>query len=420
MTSNLATSAGPDLGPPLDDRLFLEELGNDVAIVGAGPAGAALAYILASRGVRTVLLEREESSARELLGEELQPGARRCIEQMGLKEELGALPQIMLERFRLHDGRRSVLVAVPTQSDENPSMVSQPGLLEVLVTEANSFPDFRLLRGVTVTKLVHELGRVVGLETSGYPSEVRARIVVGADGRGSTVRLATELRVTSRREEFDVLVLRADLGDFLPDRRTGHIDLAGPSPILVYPSADGLDQVAVVLPKGTCEQLSQEDRLLWLSEHSSEKLSASLERARLSIRGPIALEVECDRLDRWSEPGVLLIGDAAHTMSPIGGYGIDVALRDAIVAANHLVPVLQEGAPDPAVDSAAAAVATERLPEIQRVQALQTREIKRLLRRHRGLRLLAPLVALYPALLRLRTWRRARLQPELEEIELRV
>ena len=97
-----------------------------------------------------------------------------------------------------------------------------------------------------------------------------------------------------------------------------------------------------------------------------------------------------------------------------------MAIRDSIVAANHLGPVVLEGALDWVVDAAAAAVAAERLPEILRVQALQTREVNRMLRPHRGLRLLAPLIALYPALLRLTAWHRTRLQPELGELELRV
>ena len=367
-----------------------------------------------------MLLERHESFAREFRGEGLQPSGRRCIEQMGLAEAFDAVPQIALERFRFHDGRRSVLVPVPAPSDENPLMVSQPGLLEMLAGEADPFPDFRLLRGVTVTKLLREGGRVVGLETSGYPAEVRARLVVGADGRGSVVRRATELPVTSLEQEYDVLWLRADLEGFLPDRRTGHMDLAGPHLIFVYPSPDGHEQVGAVLPKGTYKQMSQADRLRWFVEHSSPQLGAALSRARISMRGPVALNVVCNRLDRWSEPGVLLIGDAAHTMSPIGGYGINMALRDAIVAANHLVPVLQEGALDFTIDSAAAAVANERLPEIQRVQDVQTREAPRLLRPNRGFLLLAPLIARYPALLRLMTRRRARLRQELVEIELRV
>jgi 2-polyprenyl-6-methoxyphenol hydroxylase-like FAD-dependent oxidoreductase len=391
----------------------------DAVVVGAGPAGAALSYLLASRGLRTTLIERHTDFGREFRGEGLQPSGLACLHMMGLEEPFSRVPQSRPQRMRIYNGRSCFVVPMP-DGELRPCMVSQPGLLEMLVAEAARFPGFHLARGVGVRDLVHEEGRVVGVVTTEQQSPLRARLVIGADGRGSLVRRKTSLPVTDLQQVFDILWMKVDLGEFLPDRDTGHMEAAGPQ-IIVYPSPEGHHQVGVVLAKELSTELTPEQRWEWIGRQASPELADALRRAERAISGPVLLKVVCDRLERWSEPGVLLIGDAAHAMSPVGGQGINMALRDAVIAANHLVPALRDSSPE-TVDRACHELAEERLGEIRRMQELQTLEGRRLRRPSKlALRVVLPLLARFgPGLLTRANRRRASMRTGLTDVALVV
>jgi 2-polyprenyl-6-methoxyphenol hydroxylase-like FAD-dependent oxidoreductase len=148
----------------------------------------------------------------------------------------------------------------------------------------------------------------------------------------------------------------------------------------IYPAPAGGHQIGVIIRKGGFRALRDAGQVVnldWLRDRCRPEFWAMLERARDQLERPVLLDVVCGRAPRWWAPGVLLIGDAAHPMSPVGGQGINMALRDAVVAANHLVPVLRDDGDPDALDRAAAAVEAERTPEIVHIQALQTRRGKR-------------------------------------------
>jgi len=197
--------------------------------------------------------------------------------------------------------------------------------------------------------------------------------VVGADGRASIVRRRGGFTAKERGMPMDVVwtkLPRAGWGNVMRlYAEGGHL-------LIVYPAPDGLLQVAWVILKGTFAELKSrgvEDWVREMSNHAFADLAAHLRANADRMMRPFLLSVITDRVAGWARPGVLLIGDAAHTMSPVGGQGINVALRDAVVAANHLVPVLRAGGDAAEIDAAAARIEPERGPEIDRIQELAAR-----------------------------------------------
>jgi 2-polyprenyl-6-methoxyphenol hydroxylase-like FAD-dependent oxidoreductase len=349
-----------------------------VAIAGAGPAGAALAFLLARRGVRVTLLERQSDFAREFRGEGLMPGGVDALQQMGLGAELEKLPQARITGLDVYlNGRHALQVDVTSLPPDLPlpRFASQPALLEMLVTQARKFPGFELWRGAAARDLIHSAGRIAGLrvELEGRARDLEADFVIGCDGRASLVRKRAGLERPREAQAFDVVWCKLPLPEFMRGRLRGCIGRGHFA--IAFESPDAMLQLGWAIDKGTygdirkggiehwVEQLAQNvpaDLAEWLRGHSRE------------LTHPFLLDVVCDHLDVWSAPGVLLLGDAAHPMSPVGAQGINIALRDALVAANQLGPPLLRGAPPGELDAAAARVAAERLPEVKEIQTLQS------------------------------------------------
>jgi len=258
-------------------------------------------------------------------------------------------------------------------------VVSQPALLELLADEAGRHPGFRLERGVTMRDFLREHGRVVGVRASADdgPREYRADLVVGADGRHAATRKHSGFPELTTPQGFDVLWLRVPYPDGFPDRTTALVDPAANRTAVVFPTADGRLQIGFIIPKGGYATLRARGAETWTEEligRLPAYLADHLRAHREAIATATLLNVVCGRLTEWTAPGLLLIGDAAHPMSPVGGQGINIALRDALVAANHLVPVLTAGGDLSAIDAAARRVQDERCPEIEAVQKMQNHE----------------------------------------------
>ncbi len=359
-----------------------------VIIVGAGPAGAALALLLAQRGIEVTLLERHTDFAREFRGEVLLPGGLDVLDQIGVWESFETIDQVALEALELYvNGRRRARIAFDpaTFGKLAPRWVSQPALLEMLVARASVFPNFRIERGATVRALLQRGGRHVGVRalTATGEREFRGDLVIGADGRNSVVRRRAELPERQDPTPMDVVWCKVPLPEYARLEKPfrgylghGHLLLAAP----VY---DGMLQIAWIIRKGAFGELRERGMTACIEEmakHVSPDLADHLRRHARDAVQPFLLSVVSDRALEWSRPGLLVIGDAAHTMSPVGAQGINIALRDAIVAANHLVPALQRGAESAAIDAAARALQAEREPEviaIQRIQAGPPRVILR-------------------------------------------
>ncbi len=359
-----------------------------VVIVGAGPAGAALAYLLARRGVEVTLLERHPGFERTFRGDGLQPSGIDAFDQMGLGDRLRELPQAIINTIDIYQGgRRRARLAIESLGFI-PCFIPQPAVLAMLTAQARQHPSFQLHMGTAVRDLVRAGDRVVGVQAEGSdgPREFAADLVIGTDGRYSTVRKRGAFTELRSPQHFDVLNFLVPFPDFWPDRTTVRLEL-GPGCLTGgIPTADGRLWVGMTIQKGQYKALraAGPDGLTEeLLRRTSPDLAAHLRANAEALKHPVLLDVIVGRLETWTAPGLLLLGDAAHPMSPNGGQGINVALRDALVAANHLCPVLTRGNDDAVIDAAAQQVAAERMPEIVAIQEHQRKQTQTFLRSDR-------------------------------------
>jgi 2-polyprenyl-6-methoxyphenol hydroxylase-like FAD-dependent oxidoreductase len=352
-----------------------------VVVVGAGPAGVACAILLARYGVGVTLCERETSFGRVFRGEGLMPLGIDALREMGLAKLLDAVPSRRVESWNIYiEGKEVFVIPEPSEELGERAMrvVSQPAFLDAMVIEAQQYPSFQLKRGVRVHDLIYDAhGRVAGvhIESPEGSRDLQADLVIGCDGRGSLVRTRAGLDLELLPEQYDVLWFKLPAPEALRERcQLMLMVTGGEHPALCYTSWDGRLQYGLILPKGGLSELKNKDWLHLATASAPEWLARHVLEQREEVQGPIRLNVLVGRCPEWTRPGLLLLGDAAHPMSPVRAQGINLALRDAVVAANHLVPVLRRDHDHQALDAAAVSVQVERQPEIIRAQALQRQE----------------------------------------------
>jgi 2-polyprenyl-6-methoxyphenol hydroxylase-like FAD-dependent oxidoreductase len=339
-------------------------------IAGGGPAGMMLGFLLARAGVDVVVLEKHADFLRDFRGDTIHPSTLELMYELGLLNDFLARPHQEAPELNGQVGDTEVTVAdfshLPTRC-RFIAFMPQWDFLNFLAERARRYPTFHLRMEAQVTELLEEEGRVVGVRaaTPGGPLDVRAALVVGADGRHSTVRGRAGLKVEDLGAPMDVLWLR--LSRRPGDRRNplGRFDRGK---VFVMLDRGDYWQCGYVIPKGGFDEVRRRG-LEAFREAVAE--SAPFLRDRVgelrSWDDVKLLTVVVDRLRRWYRPGLLCIGDAAHAMSPIGGVGINLAVQDAVAAANLLAAPLRDGR-----------LTAEDLRRVQRRREFPTRLTQRL------------------------------------------
>jgi 2-polyprenyl-6-methoxyphenol hydroxylase-like FAD-dependent oxidoreductase len=318
-------------------------------IVGGGPAGAMLSLVLARRGVRVTLLEMHKDFDREFRGDTVHPSTLEILDQLGLTERLRQLRHSKVTSPTIQTANGAFMpLNLNRLKTKFPYilMLPQKNLLELLTAEAGKCPNFHLEMGANVTEFITQNGVVRGVryEQAGRTHELRALLTIGADGRFSRVRRLAGFVPIATSPPMDVLWFRLPHLPEDPPSIGGAFGGIGKGHMVI-----GLDRVdywqsGYVILKGSYQQVRVEG-IDGLRRHIVEIIPA-LEKHVQSLtdwQQISLLSVESSRCPRWYAPGVLVIGDAAHVMSPVGGVGINYAIQDAIVAANLLTRPLLAG-----------------------------------------------------------------------------
>ena len=386
-----------------------------MVVVGAGPAGASLALLLARRDLPVELIDATGRGGRPFRGEGLMPSGLAALAAMGLQPLPPAVAQRPLAAWSFFlDGQLLFESPEPMGSPVPCTLIDQEALLQELLAQASRLEGFRFHAGQAATDLLEQGGRITGVCLADGAS-LEADLVVACDGRESLLRRKAKLALESAPSPLDVLWFRLEapgseaLVRWLAGRFVTVVGAAGS--YALFPSARGGVQLGwAIEPGGAAPAPTPASPGAWLAlwaRDAPEPLARHWRAlAETSVQGPVRLPVRVGLCPRWQRPGLLLLGDAAHPMSPLRAQGINMALRDALVAGRHLAPALLEGGPA-VIDAAAAAICAERLPEIRRIQQLQEEEARRadLLRRRHRLRSLLARTARWSGPLLERRWR---------------
>lgn len=342
-------------------------------IAGGGPAGLMLGMLLARAGVAVTVLEKHADFLRDFRGDTIHPSTMEVLHELGLLDAFLRLPHEKVARIFGRFGGLTVPFAEFSQLPVHApfiAMMPQWDFLDFLADEARRFPNFHLAMNAEAIDLLNENGRVVGVRLQvkgGGMQEIRGDLVVAADGRQSILRQRAGMMVRDLGAPMDVLWFRLSRQPSDSAETIGRFD---PGAIFVGIYRGTYWQCAYVIPKGGIQEIKAQGLAAFKS-----RLAASLDPLPAARADELQrwddiklLTVAVDRLESWHKPGFLCIGDAAHAMSPIGGVGINLAVQDAVAAANILASPLREGRVN---DELLASVQKRRLWPTRVTQALQ-------------------------------------------------
>jgi 2-polyprenyl-6-methoxyphenol hydroxylase-like FAD-dependent oxidoreductase len=315
-------------------------------IAGGGPAGMMLGFLLARADVNVVVLEKHADFFRDFRGDTVHPSTLELMYELGLLEAFLIVPHQKIERLSAQIGDERVPMAdfthLPTHC-KFVALMPQWDFLNFLAERGKRYKTFDLHMSTEATDLIEEGGRVVGLraKTADGTLAIRAALVVGCDGRHSTVREKAGLESDDYGAPMDVLWFRITRKASDQADTFGHIE-AGK--MMVMLDRGDYWQCAYVIPKGGIDRVKAEgldafrERVVSMSPFLADRVGELKSWDDIKL-----LTVAVDRLRKWWRPGLICIGDSAHAMSPIGGVGVNIAVQDAVAAANRLAAPLKSG-----------------------------------------------------------------------------
>ncbi len=320
------------------------QLKTQCCIAGGGPAGMMLGFLLARAVIEVVVLEKHADFFRDFRGDTIHPSTFQLMHELGLLDEFLKVPHQEVERLEV------VFNNIPLQmADFTHLNVAKPVLglmpqwdfLKFLQTHAAKYPTFTLIMEAEVTDIIKENERVTGVTatTKNGPLQVFGDIIVATDGRSSTLRKKTGLKVIASGVPIDVLWFRLSRQQDDPAQTFGRFDHGR---IMVLLNRDEYWQCAYLIDKGNYPQIQQKGMPAFYKELSEVSPFLANRMQELKSWDDIKLlSVDIDHLETWYTDGLLCIGDAAHAMSPIGGVGINLAVQDAVATANILYEPLR-------------------------------------------------------------------------------
>jgi 2-polyprenyl-6-methoxyphenol hydroxylase-like FAD-dependent oxidoreductase len=317
-------------------------------VVGGGPAGMMAGYLLARAGVDVTVLEKHADFFRDFRGDTVHPSTLEILHELGVLDDFLKVPHTKVRKLTGQIGTTTLTLGdfthLPTYT-KFLVLMPQWDFLNFLAEKARRYPSFHLEMSAEVTDLVFDGDRVAGVRTKTQrgPREIRADLVIAADGRDSHVRESAGLETIDFGSPMDALWLRLSKRPGDPDQLFGRIDFGR---VFVMLDRGDYWQCALVIAKGAFDALKR--RGIETFRADLVEMNPFLDERVGEIRSwddVKLLTVQVNRLRKWYREGLLCIGDAAHAMSPIGGIGINLAIQDAVAAANVLIPEFRKNAP---------------------------------------------------------------------------
>ncbi len=318
-------------------------LATTCCIIGGGPAGIMLGFLLARAGVKVTVLEKHKDFFRDFRGDTIHPSTLDLLHELGLLEKFLTIPHSQVATLSAIVGGERFAIAdfshVPTYC-KFIALMPQWDFLDFLSSEAARYPSFTLRMGWEATDLINENGVTTGVRAStpDGPVEIPATVTIGCDGRHAISRDAGHLPLNDQGVPIDVLWLKIARQPSDPENALGYINYGR---LIILINRNDYFQVGYIIAKDTFPQIQ---------EAGIPAFQQSIERIVPFLAGRTAeidswdkvklLTIQVNRLQEWSSPGLLCIGDAAHAMSPVGGIGINIALQDAVATANILTEAL--------------------------------------------------------------------------------